>query len=38
MNLTRQVTERLALFMDGIDRFYAAFPQVPRRVHALGAA
>jgi pyrroloquinoline quinone (PQQ) biosynthesis protein C len=38
MNLTREVTERLMVFMDGIDRFYAAFPQVPRRVHALGAA
>jgi hypothetical protein len=38
MNLTRQVTERLMSFMDGIDRFYAAFPEVPRRVHALGTA
>jgi len=38
MNLTREVTERLMTFMDGIDRFYAAFPQVPRRVHALRAA
>lgn len=38
MNLTREVTERLVAFMDGIDRFYAAFPQVPRTVHALGAA
>ena len=31
-------SERLMTFMDGIDRFYAAFPEVPRRVHALGAA
>lgn len=38
MNLTRELTERLMAFMDGIDRFYAAFPQVPRTVHALGAA
>jgi hypothetical protein len=38
MNLTRSVTERLMTFMDGIDRFYAAFPQVPRRVYSLGAA
>jgi len=38
MNLTREVTERLLAFMDGIDRFYAAFPDVPRRVHPLGAA
>jgi pyrroloquinoline quinone (PQQ) biosynthesis protein C len=38
MNLTRSVAERLMVFMDGIDRFYAAFPQMPRRVYALGAA
>jgi hypothetical protein len=37
MNLTRGVAERLVLFMDGIDRFYAAFPQMPRRVRPLGA-
>jgi hypothetical protein len=24
--------------MDGIDRFYAAFPEVPRRLYSLGAA
>lgn len=38
MNLTREVTERLMAFMDGIDRFYAAFPEVPRRVQPLGAS
>jgi hypothetical protein len=37
MNLTRSVAERLLAFMDGIDRFYAAFPQMPRRVYGLGA-
>ncbi len=38
MNLTRSLAERLMVFLDGIDRFYAAFPQMPRRVYALGAA
>jgi len=38
MNLTRGVAERLLGFVDGIDRFYEAFPQMPRLVHGLGAA
>ncbi len=38
MNLTRSVAERLMLFMDGIDRWYEAFPEMPRRVDPLGAA
>jgi pyrroloquinoline quinone (PQQ) biosynthesis protein C len=38
MNLTRGVAERLLAFMDGIDRFYEAFPEVPRLVHGVGAA
>jgi pyrroloquinoline quinone (PQQ) biosynthesis protein C len=38
MCTTREVTERLMAFMDGIDRFYAAFPEVPRRLYSLGAA
>jgi pyrroloquinoline quinone (PQQ) biosynthesis protein C len=37
MNFTREVTERLVTFMDGIDRWYAAFPELPRRVQPLGA-
>jgi hypothetical protein len=37
MNTTREAAERLLGFLDGIDRFYAAFPQMPRRVRPLGA-
>lgn len=37
MNRARGVVERLLAFMDGIDRWYEAFPQVPRRPYALGA-
>jgi pyrroloquinoline quinone (PQQ) biosynthesis protein C len=37
LNVARSMAEHLVLFMDGIDRFYARFPAVPRLPCELGS-